>query len=100
MPRTARVAPGGLVYHVLNRSVGKMPRFDKHTGLAALQDVMIQAHRRHPIRILSYCVLSNHWHFLIWLEEVGQVTEFIRWLAQTHAICSESFAPGLGRRAR
>jgi hypothetical protein len=29
MPRTARVAPGGLVYHVLNRSVGRMHMFRK-----------------------------------------------------------------------
>ena len=27
MPRAARKAPGGLVYHVMNRSVGKMQLF-------------------------------------------------------------------------
>ena len=29
MPRTARVAPGGFVYHVLNRSAGRMQMFRK-----------------------------------------------------------------------
>ena len=86
MPRAARKAPGGQVYHVLNRSVGKMHLFGKDTDFEAFQRVMIEAHRRHPIRILSYCVLSNHWHFAVWPDADGQVTAFFRWLAHTHAM--------------
>jgi putative transposase len=86
MPRTARVAPGGLVYHVLNRSVGKMHLFHQDADFEAFQRVMIEAHQRHPIRILSYCVLSNHWHFVVWPEQDGQVTDYFRWLAHTHAM--------------
>ena len=59
MPRAARKAPGGQVYHVLNRSVGKMHLFGKDADFEAFQQVMIEAHQRHPIRILSYCVLSR-----------------------------------------
>ena len=47
---------------------------------------MIEAHERHPIRILSDCVLSNHWHFAVWPDADGQVTAFCRWLAHTHAM--------------
>src|SRR5208337_4710219 len=78
--------PDGQVYHVLNRSVGKMHRFGKDADFEAFQRVMIEAHQRHPIRILSYCVLSNHWHFAVWPEADGQVTAFFRWLAHTHAM--------------
>src|SRR5271157_717249 len=44
------------------------------------------AHQRHPIRIPSYCVLSNHWHFAVWPDADGQVTAFFGWLAHTHAM--------------
>ncbi|MGA8351789.1 MAG: transposase, partial [Isosphaeraceae bacterium] len=71
---------------MLNRSVGKMHLFGKDAGFEAFQRVMIEAHRRHPIRILSYCVLSNHWHFAVWPDADGQVTAFFRWLAHTHAM--------------
>ena len=54
MPRAARIAPGGQVYHVLNRSVGRMHLFGKNADFEAFQRVMIEAHQRHPIRILSY----------------------------------------------
>jgi putative transposase len=52
----------------------------------AFQRVMIEAHQRHPIRILSYCVVSNHGHFAVWPEADGQVTALFRWLAHTHAM--------------
>jgi len=86
MPRAARSAPGGLVYHVLNRSVGRMHLFGKDADFEAFPRVLIEAHQRHPIRILSSYVLSNHWHFAVWPEADGQVTAFFRWLAHTHAM--------------
>src|ERR1700733_5863689 len=86
MQRTARVAPGGFVYHVLNRSVGRMHMFRKESDFEAFERVMVDAHLRQPIRILSYCVLSNHWHFVAWPEEDCQLTDFFRRLAHTHAM--------------
>jgi putative transposase len=86
MPRTARIAPGGLIYHVLNRAAGKMRLFSKDADFEAFQQIMIEAVDRHPIRILAYCVLPNHWHFVVWPEEDGQLTNFFRWLAHTHAM--------------
>ncbi len=46
----------------------------KHAEFEALQRVMIEALRRDPIRIHSYCILSNHWHFVVWPETDGQVS--------------------------
>ncbi len=86
MPRAPRKAPGGHVYHVLNRSVGKRRLFGQDADFAAFQRIMIEAHQRHPIRILSYCVLSNQWHFVVWPKADGEVTDFFRWLAHTHAM--------------
>ena len=37
MPRGARVAPGGLVYHVLNRSVAGLPLFRKEKEAEAVR---------------------------------------------------------------
>ena len=42
------------MYHVLNRSVGKMHLFGRDADFEAFQRVLIEAHQRHPIRILSY----------------------------------------------
>ena len=42
MSRTARVAPGGLVYHVLNRSVGKMHMMRKEADFEEFERVMVE----------------------------------------------------------
>ena len=86
MPRSARRAPGGQVYHVLNRAVGRVRIFSREADFEAFRRVMIEAHERCPIRILGYCLLSNHWHFAVWPEADGQVTDFFRWLTHTHAM--------------
>jgi putative transposase len=86
MARKARVAPGGWAYHVLNRSVGKMEMFRKDKDYAAFERVIAEAADRHPMRILSYCVMPTHWHFVVWPEADGQLSAFFRWLTLTHAV--------------
>ena len=39
MPRTARVAPGGMVFHVLNRGVARMQLFEKVADYQAFEQV-------------------------------------------------------------
>ncbi len=42
-------------------------------------------YRRHPLPILAYCVLANHRHFVVRPKTDGEVTDYSRWLAHTHA---------------
>jgi len=71
------------VYHVLNRSVGKMHMFRKYADFEAFQRVIMEAHQRHTIRILGDCVLSNHWLFVVWPTADGELTDFFRLWART-----------------
>jgi len=86
MPRRARVTPGGLVYHVLNRTVAGLPLFRKEADYEAFERIMVEAHQRHALRILAWCLMRNHWHFVVWPREEGEVTAYFRWLAHTHAM--------------
>jgi putative transposase len=84
MPRQARAAPGGYVYHVLNRAVARLPLFEKDADFDAFERVMIAARAKHPIRLLAYCLMPNHWHFVLWPKTDDEVTAFLRWLTHTH----------------
>jgi putative transposase len=86
MPRRARAIEGGLVYHVLNRSNGRATLFRKPADYEAFLQVLSEAQQRVALRVLAFCVLSNHWHFLVWPErDRGKdVSEFFRWLTVTH----------------
>ncbi len=38
--------------------------FRKDADFETFERVMVEAHQRQPIRVLSYCVMSNRWHFV------------------------------------
>jgi putative transposase len=75
-----------LVYHVLNRSVGKMKMFRQDKDFEAFESLLVGAHQRLPLRLLAYCVMGTHWHFVAWPREDGELTAFVRWLTHTHAM--------------
>lgn len=84
MPRQPRYAPGGLVYHALNRATARQSLFETPSDYLAFEGVLKEALVKHPIRLLSYCVMPTHWHFVLWPERDGQLTDFLRWLTLTH----------------
>jgi putative transposase len=86
MPRCPRIAPGGLVYHCLNRAVARLALFEKEADYAAFERVLEEAAQKHPTRILSYCVMPNHWHIVLWPRRDGELTDFLRWLTHTHTM--------------
>ncbi len=84
MPRVARNAPGGLVYHVINRANGRLRLFRKDADYLAFEAVLCLAMERRPVRLLDWCVMPNHWHFVVWPRRDDDLTEFFRWLTHTH----------------
>lgn len=86
MPRSARVAPGGVVYHVLNRAVARSQIFKKDGDYEAFERVLGLALERCPLRLLAYCLMPTHWHLVLWPREDGQLTAFARWLTHTHTM--------------
>src|ERR1700722_15051903 len=85
MLRIARRAPGGIVYHVLNRANGRLRLFKKDEDFLAFEEVLTLARERVPIRILDWVLMSNHWHMVLWPEQDGELTRFLRWLTLAHA---------------
>jgi putative transposase len=84
MPRRLRSAPGGYVYHVLNRAVARDTLFAKPGDYAAFLKVLRQADDFQPMRLLAFCVMPNHWHLLLWPYADGDLSEYLRWLTVTH----------------
>ena len=48
---------------------------------AAFERIMIEARERVELPLLAWCLMSNHWHFVVRPTTDTQVTEFFRWLA-------------------
>src|SRR5688572_23907653 len=84
MPRSARVAPGGIIYHVLNRGVRQMTLFRSHGDYAAFLRALIDTLEAIPVRVLAFCVMPNHWHLVLWPQRDGELARFMMRLTITH----------------
>ena len=73
-----------MVYHVLNRGVGKQKLFFKDDDYLAFEQVIEETLEKRAMRILSYCLMPNHWHFVLWPENDGDLGSFMQRLTVTH----------------
>ena len=71
---------------MLNRSAGRVKLFRNDQDFASFDRLLQEAKELHPLRIFSYCVMNNHWHFVVQPERDGELTAFFRWLTHTHAM--------------
>ncbi len=80
MPSRARICPSGICFHILNRAVPRLSLFEKPGDDEAFERVMAKACVREGLPICSYCLMPNHWHFVVRPTTENQVTQFFRWL--------------------
>jgi putative transposase len=85
MPKKLRNAPGGVIYHVLNRAVARIKIFRTDKDYAAFENAMAEAVERERMRLLAYVVMPNHWHLVVYPEHNGQLSGFMHWLTLAHA---------------
>lgn len=84
MGRPLRVASGGYVYHALNRANAGLTLFEDDGDYLAFERILAEAVERTEIRLLSYCLMPNHWHIVLWPQEDGVLSQFVGWLTLTH----------------
>jgi putative transposase len=84
MPRSNRISPGEMVFHVLNRGVGRQRLFDKPADYEAFESIIEETLARQPMRICSDCLMPNHWHFVLWPEQDDHLAAFMQRLTVTH----------------
>lgn len=49
------------------------------------EQVLVETLQRIPLRILAYCVMTTHWHFVAWPRLTGELSSFLHLLTTTHA---------------
>jgi len=84
MARQPRVDLGGYVYHIINRASGRVPIFKTKQDFLMFEEVLKEAEERSGMRILSYCIMPNHFHFALYPENDGEMQKFMGWLTKTH----------------
>src|SRR5688572_29905533 len=75
----------GMVFHVINRGVRKWQLFDADADYQTCLVVLAAALKRHPARLLAYCLMPNHFHLVVMPTEDGQLSRLMQWFTSTHS---------------
>ena len=86
MPRDLRKLPPGTVVHCCNRGNDRRPLFERAAQYEDFLRLVSWAKAQCAVRILAYCLMSNHWHFCFWVQCQGDVSRFLHRLTTTHAV--------------
>jgi len=84
MGRALRTDVGNHVYHILNRANARECIFKQDKDYQLFESILECAKERANMRILSYCIMPNHWHLVLYPRKNGDLSKFINWLTLTH----------------
>jgi putative transposase len=71
MPRTARVAPNGYVYHVLTRGNNRQIIFKNEKDYEKYREILQKYKDKYDFKLYHYVLMGNHVHLVIEPTEKG-----------------------------
>ncbi|HUQ86767.1 MAG TPA: transposase [Vicinamibacterales bacterium] len=86
MCRNSRNLPAGCVVHCVNRGNDRRLLFERAAEYEDFLRLVAWAKGQCPVRIIAYCIMSNHWHFVFWVRLEWDVSAFLHRLTTTHAV--------------
>ncbi|MDP3645820.1 MAG: transposase [bacterium] len=84
MARPLRVDIGDLVYHVINRSNGRLTIFENKEQYQDFEYLLTEMKELYDMQILAYVIMPNHWHLLLQPKNDGDLSMSMSWLGTTH----------------
>lgn len=86
MPRRLRHSLQGTAFHVMNRAVRRTLLCTHDADYNAFQKVAREGLGRYKLRVVAYCVMPNHWHFIVLCDRIEDISNWLHWVTGTHAI--------------
>ena len=75
----------GIIFHVINRGARKGPLFATPDDYYAFEMILRAGVERFGVQLFAYCLMPNHWHFVILPPAAPALTRFMHWLTTVHA---------------
>ena len=79
------MSTAGLTFHVVNRAAKRTPLFEFEHDYAAFERILVAAVNRIGVALFAYCLMPNHWHFVLSPRADGSLSRFMHWMTTTHA---------------
>jgi len=69
MPRKPRIEIGGGLYHVISRGNNRRKIFRSHDDYLSFTSILVQQKAKLPFYLYAYCLMPNHVHLLIEMQD-------------------------------
>jgi putative transposase len=84
MPRNPRNFQDGFIYHVLNRGNSKKVVFHNTSDYRGFQDLIEDSKKNYEIDLFAYCLMPNHFHFVVRPRIAEHLSKWMHWLMTNH----------------
>ena len=84
MARKCRLLPPGYAHHVFNRGNKRQVLFRDHEDYLNFLALMVRAAGRHVVGLLAFCLMPNHFHFVVRPSTPAALPAYMHWLTSTH----------------
>jgi putative transposase len=69
----------------MNRAIRKTILYEDDGDYDAFIGVVRESLGKYRVRIISFQVMPNHWHFVVLCDWIEEISDWMHWLAGTHA---------------
>ena len=84
MPRAARSAEGGVVYHVFNGANSRDPLFRKEQDYADFIELLSEGKKHARVDVFGFCLMPDHWNLVLRPRGDGDLSKYLSWVSNTH----------------
>ena len=84
MPRIARGASLNGFFHVLNRGNQRQRLFRRREDFVLFRYLLAQSVEKFPVELWGYCLMSNHWHLVVSVRRIEDLSRWMHWLSNCH----------------
>lgn len=85
MGRALRTDLGDHIYHVINRSNGRVKIFHTPQDYQEFEVLLQEVTETFGMRIFAYTLMPNHWHLLLYPKKDKDLSKSLHWLTTTHS---------------
>ena len=78
MPRTSRNSLNTCYFHIIVQGINKEYIFDDELYMKKYQNLIFLNLKKFELQLMAYCIMSNHAHMLIYVEQINQLSKFMQ----------------------
>ena len=78
MPRNSRKSIQTEYLHVMTQGINKSYIFQKDEDIKYYIKIMYEINKEYNIQIVAYCIMSNHAHILVKIENIENLSKYMQ----------------------